>query len=153
MKIILSHVLVTETICGCFRVYSIPISNFRSAGWVVMECYSLCLSWNVLISMIVLKDRLLDLVIFIGGCLFSGLETSFHAFVDLMAVDKRTDVVSVFLPWLCCWYNGVPLVCIFDILLMMYHRKILFWSCLYRLWMLPMLAHLFLPLDLWNFLL
>lgn len=57
----------------------------------------MCLSLNALISRSVLKDRLLNLVIFTGSCLFSELEALFHAFLDFMVVDKR-DVVLLVLP-------------------------------------------------------
>lgn len=65
-----------------------------------MEHYSVCLSRNALISRSVLKDKLLNPVIFTGGYLVSELEASFHAFLDFMVVDKR-DIVLLFLPlWL-----------------------------------------------------
>lgn len=57
----------------------------------------MCLSLNVPISRSVLKNRLLNLVTFTGGCLFSELEALFHAFFDFIVVDKK-DVVLLFLP-------------------------------------------------------
>jgi hypothetical protein len=45
-------------VCDCLSsssVWSIPLSIFCSAGLVVINCYSLCLSWTIFISSI-LKD-------------------------------------------------------------------------------------------------